>query len=66
MKRMQGCKVFRCDNCNKLKSISQQLVTKAAYTVFNHRETELIFNVHHVQICEACRKKIGLRRSKEG
>lgn len=59
MKGMQGCKIFQCDNCSKLRPIKEQYIEKAAYTRFDHKsEKALIFRVNHVQICTKCKEEL--------
>ena len=54
-KSMRGCTHFLCGGCSKVKSMDQQNVIKTAYTNFGMRSEEmLMFEVHHVQLCNRC------------
>jgi len=59
-KTMRGCAFFMCNSCSKLRLIKEQNIEKAAYTTFlPESEKKLIYEIHHIQICDNCKEKAG-------
>lgn len=49
---------FKCDNCDKIKSIEQSNVVKCEYTCFDNESVKKFSCYHyHIQICNECMKQ---------
>lgn len=52
---MRGCTHFTCNGCSKVKTINQQHIVRASYTLFNPAsEEQLMYEIYHVQLCDGC------------